>query len=97
MYKEITLPIESSLIEKLKKHIKIKKFYSKFLFYIFVLKNLFFAIVYYHYKLVEYIFNIFRKKPNFENGVFFLTLKNSKTINSCQGENNIFSWYKKNF
>ena len=42
------------------------------------------------------IYSIYLEKPNFENGVFSHS-KNSKTINSCQGENNIFSWYKKKF
>lgn len=96
-YKNIIIPVEFSLYDKLKDFLKISKFISVSFFYFYVLKSFFIGIGYFFYKSFEYLVTIFEKKNNNSNSVFFLSLFDSSCIISNQDNKfNLFSWFKSN-
>ena len=94
-YKNIIIPVEFSLYDKLKNFLKISKFISVLFFYFYVLKSFFIGIGYFFYKSFEYLVTIFEKKNNNSNSVFFLSLFDASCIISNQDNKfNLFSSMK---
>lgn len=96
LHKSVTIPINSDLYKNLKYFLKINKYFSYLYFAMFVLKNFFIGILYFFYRILQYLNNLFVRKINLNNSNFFATLKNSACINPSKSYHNVFSWYKKN-